>query len=312
MERRALLCLQKNQEFLIKEADKGGNIVLWPRGMYTAEVHRQLNNTRFYLRLPSDPTQVFSAKLERLLLKAFSMGTINKQEREFMIVRKPSIPTFYILPKVHKNLECPPGRPIVSGIGSICEKACIYIDFFLQPLVTSLPSYLRDSSHLIRTLTSLCLPDHFLLITVDVESLYSNIAHKDGIAAVLYFLNATSGVNFLDLEIRKVGDSLVSKLHRKSTATNSLLHYQSFHPRNLRDSIPVGQFSRAKRNCTTQEDYKTEARNLTSRFRERGYPKAVISKAHQKVLVKPREMLLQSRVNMEDTQIRFFTRFNNQ
>ncbi|XP_073516270.1 uncharacterized protein [Phyllobates terribilis] len=85
MERRALLCLQKNQEFLIKEADKGGNIVLWPRGMYTAEVHRQLNNTRFYLRLPSDPTQVFSAKLERLLLKAFSMGTINKQEREFMI-----------------------------------------------------------------------------------------------------------------------------------------------------------------------------------------------------------------------------------
>ncbi|XP_073516867.1 uncharacterized protein [Phyllobates terribilis] len=312
MERRALLCLQKNQEFLIKEADKGGNVVLWPRDMYTTEVHRQLNNSRFYLRLPSDPTQIFSAKFERLILKAFSMGIINKQEKDFMMVRKPTIPTFYILPKVHKDLVCPPGRPIVSGIGSICEKACIYVDFFLQPLATSLPSYLRDSSHLIQSLNSLSLPDQFLLITVDVESLYSNIAHQDGIAAVLHFLNNTSGVYFLDLEIRIVGGSLVTKLYRKSTATNSLLHYQSFHPRNLRDSIPVGQFSRAKRNCTTQDDFKTEASNLTTRFRERGYPKSIISKAHQRIIAKPREVLLQPRADMEDTQIRFITRFNNQ
>ncbi|XP_073518019.1 uncharacterized protein [Phyllobates terribilis] len=289
----------------------------------------------------------------------------------------------------------------------------------------SLPSYLRDSSHLIQSLNFISLPDQFLLITVDVESLYSNIAHQDGIAAVLHFLNNTSGGNrlhdsfivdllkfilthnyfvfdhvfyrqasgtamgarcapafanlflgwwedthvyplreynygvfkwfrfiddiliiwtgteaeaidfvdrlnvndfnihlthcisssvvyFLDLEIRIVGGSLVTKLYRKSTATNSLLHYQSFHPRNLRDSIPVGQFSRAKRNCTTQDDFKTEASNLTTRFRERGYPKSIISKAHQRIIAKPREVLLQPRADMEDTQIRFITRFNNQ
>ncbi|XP_073537706.1 uncharacterized protein [Phyllobates terribilis] len=294
-----------------------------------------------------------------------------------------------------------------------------------KPLATSLPSYLRDSSHLIQSLNYLSLPDQFLLITVDVESLYSNIAHQDGIAAVLHFLNNTSGGNrlhdsfivdllkfilthnyfvfdhvfyrqasgtamgarcapafanlflgwwedthvyplreynygvfkwfrfiddiliiwtgteaeaidfvdrlnvndfnihlthcisssavyFLDLEIRIVGGSLVTKLYRKSTATNSLLHYQSFHPRNLRDSIPVGQFSRAKRNCTTQDDFKTEASNLTTRFRERGYPKSIISKAHQRIIAKPREVLLQPRADMEDTQIRFITRFNNQ
>lgn len=101
-------------------------------------------------------------------------GIINQKELDFMTVTKPVVPTFYLLPKVHKDIHKPPGRPIVSGIGGICENVCTYIDFFLQPLVNQLPSILQDSEHLG------LMGDEFLVMC-DVESLYTNIMHTQGI-----------------------------------------------------------------------------------------------------------------------------------
>lgn len=105
----------------MKEADKGGNDVLWPIAKYTQEAHRQLGNP-CYVKLPS----------------ARSFGIISKQEHAFLTVDKPVTPTFYILPILHKDPVSPLGRPIVAGIGGLSEKACLYIDYYLQPLVAFL------------------------------------------------------------------------------------------------------------------------------------------------------------------------------
>lgn len=56
-----------------------------------------------------------------------------------MTVEHPVIPTFYLMPKMLKNNTCPPGRPIVV-IGSVSERACIFVYSFLQPLVLDLPT----------------------------------------------------------------------------------------------------------------------------------------------------------------------------
>lgn len=133
--------LTANQEFLIKESDKGGNVILWPRNLYMGEAKRQLENRQYYQVLPSDPTIYFNRKMDNLLISARSFGTITNQEFEFITVEHPVVPTFCMLPKVHKDLIRPPGRPIVAGIGSISEKACIFVDFFLQPLVCDLVSF---------------------------------------------------------------------------------------------------------------------------------------------------------------------------
>lgn len=47
-ERRALKKLKSNQNFLIKEADKGGNVVLWPTNLFVAEAKWQLDNGQYY------------------------------------------------------------------------------------------------------------------------------------------------------------------------------------------------------------------------------------------------------------------------
>ena len=59
---------------------------------------------------------------------------------------------------------------------------------FIQPLVQKLPSYLRDSTHLINILRGLCLPEHAILASLDVTSLYTNIPNLEGIQAIGSYL----------------------------------------------------------------------------------------------------------------------------
>ncbi|CAJ0945347.1 unnamed protein product [Ranitomeya imitator] len=357
-----------------------------------------------------DPTDFCKGKLDQLIGRAAGRGILNKKEVDFLITDFPVVPTFYLLPNVHKSLENPPGRPIVSGINGLFEKPCTYLDFFLQPLAMKLTSFLKDSTHLIQLLQNLNLPSGTILIILDVESLYTNIKHDVGLEAVSFFLDSnTTGdreheqflldllvfvldknyfvfdrnfyrqvkgtamgawcapsyanlflewweelvvykheafrgkclkclryiddilmfwtgteedcdqfiadlnenslnirltshvshtsVEFLDLEASLVDSNVVTTLYRKPTATNSLLHYSSFHPRHLKDGIPTGQFLRLKRNCSLSLDFQNEARSLTDRFKHHGYPKKVISTAFQRARTSPRTDLLQRKTH---------------
>ena len=60
--------------------------------------------------------------------------------------------------------------------------------FSVQPLVQKLPSYLRDSTYLINILRDLRLPDHAILASLDVTSLYTNIPNTEGIQATGSYL----------------------------------------------------------------------------------------------------------------------------
>lgn len=90
-ERLALKQLGHRKDLVIKEADNGE--------MYIKETKRQLNNKELYVALLADPTEVFKKKMDILLNKATQLGIITKQERNFMMVDNPIIPTFYMLPK---------------------------------------------------------------------------------------------------------------------------------------------------------------------------------------------------------------------
>ena len=53
-----------------------------------------------------------------------------------------------------------------------------------------IPSYIKDTTDFLNSIHKIPkLPDDTLLVTVDVKSLYTNISHKGGIAAVQTTLN---------------------------------------------------------------------------------------------------------------------------
>lgn len=91
-----------------------------------------------------------------------------------MIPQAPRLPVMYIMPKVHKSIDHPPGRPIISGIDSLYSRVGEYVDIYLKPLVTQGKSYLKGSRELI-CYKKIEVTANTILVTVDIESLYTDI-----------------------------------------------------------------------------------------------------------------------------------------
>ena len=85
--------------------------------------------------------------------------------------------------KLHKNPISV--RPIVSGIGGITERISSFLDHFLQPVLITIPSYLKNSSELIELIKDTHIHTN---VTVDVSSLYLNIPQEEGTQAVVNLL----------------------------------------------------------------------------------------------------------------------------
>lgn len=117
-------------------------------------------------------------------MEAKTKGIINDKENEYLNIKHPRIPVIYYLPKVHKDINNPPPRPIVSGINSITHHVSAYIDKFLQKHVLKMKSYLRDSQCLITILKDIKINENIFLCTCDVSSLYTFIPHEPGIQAI--------------------------------------------------------------------------------------------------------------------------------
>jgi hypothetical protein len=60
------------------------------------------------------------------------------------------------------------GRPIVSAIGHPTEKISEFIDLHLRQHVEDLQLYLKDTTDYLYKTPSSGLPDHALLVTMDV------------------------------------------------------------------------------------------------------------------------------------------------
>ena len=82
---------------------------------------------------------------------------------------------FYQILKVHKSYpegSLPPGRPIISGNGSITENLSKYVDFHTKPLVEKIESHLQDTPHFLRILDIMNrnnqISDSDILVTIDV------------------------------------------------------------------------------------------------------------------------------------------------
>ncbi|CAJ0967446.1 unnamed protein product [Ranitomeya imitator] len=95
-----------------------------------------------------------------------------------------------LLPKIHKSGN--PGRPIISCVGTLTEQVSGWVEGILKPLVKDTPSFIQDTTALLNKLSAIgLLPEGTILATMDVESLYSNIRHQDGLNACKFFLENT-------------------------------------------------------------------------------------------------------------------------
>ncbi|CAJ0927190.1 unnamed protein product [Ranitomeya imitator] len=185
----ALQSLRNDKNIIIKPADKGGAIVVMNRSDYTKEIHRQLHDGTVYRPLSSDPTTMIRNHIKDTLGPYVEKGVIDDNTREYLTKDFPITPVFYILPKIHKNLEHPPGRPILASTESILSPLAIFLEKILTPLIHTLPSFLLDTGDFLRQLWNLdSLPPDLLLVSLDVKDLCTSIPHTQGILSVRHLL----------------------------------------------------------------------------------------------------------------------------
>lgn len=87
-----------------------------------------LKNKQWYKPIQKELVNPFNQEFNEVIFQAYTEGIIIKDTYEGIQVPHPRIPTFYALPKMHKNITNPPGRPIISGIGSQIECASKLVD----------------------------------------------------------------------------------------------------------------------------------------------------------------------------------------
>ena len=134
-------------------------------------------------------------------------GEIDQQVYSYLLPRRSRPARFYILLKIHKNKQNPPGRPIVSANSHPTENISQFVDSHLNPLVPKLPSYIKDTTHFLKKLDDLKeLPPGSLLVTLDVSSLYTNIPHNEGIKACRKALNSSDHLSRSHLKTESICD----------------------------------------------------------------------------------------------------------
>ena len=85
---------------------------------------------------------------------------------------------FYLLPKIHKPGN--PGRPIVSACNCPTELLAIYLDMITKPLVENLPSYVKDTNHMLDIVESFRFSGtHNYVFTMDIKSCFDAAWKQD-------------------------------------------------------------------------------------------------------------------------------------
>lgn len=109
-------------------------------------------------------------ELNYKLSVAQESNLLSKKECEHLTVREYNTPTIYVIPKIHKSLQDPPGIPIISAIKGPLEKMGQYLDALLKVMVTKLPSFVQDTRHVLMHINSLHISSDAILAIIDVET----------------------------------------------------------------------------------------------------------------------------------------------
>jgi len=196
----ALRSLEAKQDIIIRPADKGGAVVVMGLKNYDCGIFKLLNDEKHYQPLPRNPTSSTKTMIDDFIDSSHKKAWITDKERAFLLSDHPRCPVFFLLsdhprcpvfyglPKIHKRLDDPPLRPIVSSIGGLTEPLSQFVDFFLRQYVHGLPSYLGDSTDVLNLIDNWKCESDDVLVLLDVQSLYTCIPHHIGLQAISHYL----------------------------------------------------------------------------------------------------------------------------
>ncbi|XP_050549769.1 uncharacterized protein LOC126910700 [Spodoptera frugiperda] len=175
-EKAALRNLRQDEDVLVLKADKGNATVVMNVTEYDEKIRHLLSDANTYRRVNYNPTARTNRSTHKIIKECQQILT-DDTFKYLLRPRNVQPPKIYGLPKVHKPNV--PLRPIVSQIDSPTYHLAKHVASILQPLVGRSTSYVKDSRHFIDILQSIKLRPNDLMVSFDVESLFTNVPVAD-------------------------------------------------------------------------------------------------------------------------------------
>ncbi|XP_047984696.1 uncharacterized protein LOC125225163 [Leguminivora glycinivorella] len=148
---------------------------------YDSKIQALLADRSVYKPVNYNPTARVTTRLRKLIKEHEELFTGD----DFTNLHRPKVvqpPKLYGLPKVHKSGI--PLRPIVSQIGSPSYHLAKHVAGVLQTLVGKTTSFVKDSRHFIDIVKTIKLEPEEIMVSFDVESLFTNVPLRECLGIV--------------------------------------------------------------------------------------------------------------------------------
>ena len=176
----ALKNLKQDNSIMILPADKGRAIVVLNSDTYHDKM-KTLIETGPYQLLNKDPMDRLSRKLTEKLLSLKQSGHLSETVYNKIKPRHNQPPRIYGLPKIHKPEI--PLRPIVSCVNTFAYNLSAHLADILSPLTGKSDFTVTNSSHSVSTISHERIQEHEVMVSFDVESLFTNMPIKGAVKA---------------------------------------------------------------------------------------------------------------------------------
>ena len=180
--RDALKRLKEDDSIMVLPADKGRASVVMETSTYHAKTSSLIENGPYQL-LSKDPTDRLSRKLSEKLLTLKRSGHLTEAVYNKIRPQHKKLPRIYGLPKIHKADV--PLRPIVSCVNTFAYDLSAYLANILSPLTGSSDFTVNNSAHFVSTISSETILDNEIMVSFDVESLFTNVPIDAAVEAAL-------------------------------------------------------------------------------------------------------------------------------
>ena len=180
--RDALKSLKEDESIMVLPADKGRASVVMDTATYQAKISTLIENGPYQL-LNKDPTDRLTRKLSEKLLTLKRNGHLSEAVYNKIRPRHKQPPRIYGLPKIHKADV--PLRPIVSCVNTFAYDLSAYLANILSPLTGKSEFTVTNSAHFVSTISSETIRDNEIMVSFDVESLFTNVPIDAAVQAAL-------------------------------------------------------------------------------------------------------------------------------
>lgn len=165
--------LKNNPEIVVGRSDKGNSTVVVKKEEYFTEMNAMFDDKTMYKEDNKDPTDKYERQCKKLIKELVDSNSVTKWKAEYLKNHNSLPPKAYGLKKTHK--EGKKYRPVICNIDSPTYNLSKFVHGILANVCSTFHRSIKNSFDVCSLLKSIYLPKEYVLISLDVISLFPSI-----------------------------------------------------------------------------------------------------------------------------------------